>query len=38
VERFAMPFVGFADMDAHQSALAFKFLVRHGGSVASDSS
>src|SRR6267378_5854637 len=37
VERFAMPFIGFADMDAHQGALAFKFLVRHGGSVTSDS-
>jgi hypothetical protein len=23
-------------MDAHQGALAFKFLVRHGGSIASD--
>src|SRR6266852_4867482 len=33
VERFAVPFVGLADMDAHQGALAFKFLVWHGDSV-----
>src|SRR6266571_2827732 len=31
VERLAVPFVRFADVDAHQRALAFKFLVRHGG-------
>src|SRR5437660_7477242 len=31
-----MPFVGLADMDAHQGALAFKFFVRHGDSVTSD--
>src|SRR5215470_8944278 len=31
VQGFAMPFVGFADMDAHQSAFAFEFLVSHGG-------
>jgi len=36
VQGFAVPFVGFADMDAHQGALAFKFLVRHDGSETSD--
>src|SRR2546429_21347 len=36
MERFAVPFVGFADVDAHQGALTFKFLVGHGGSVGSD--
>jgi hypothetical protein len=29
VERFAVPFVGFADVDAHQRALAFEFFVLH---------
>ena len=33
VERFAVPFVGFADVDAHQGAFAFKFFVGHGDSV-----
>ena len=36
VEKFTVPFVGFADMDAHQGVLAFKFLVWHGDSVASN--
>jgi len=27
MERFAVPFVRFPDMDAHQGALALKFLV-----------
>src|SRR5262249_53852598 len=30
VQRFAVPFVGFADVDAHQRAFAFEFFVRHG--------
>ena len=29
VERLAVPLVGFADVDAHQRAFAFEFLVRH---------
>jgi hypothetical protein len=37
VERFAVPFVGFADVDAHQGALAFEFFVGHKVS-SSDSS
>src|SRR6266852_1051463 len=35
VESFAVPFVGFADMDAHQGALTFEFLVGHGFSSLS---
>src|SRR3954451_3700772 len=29
VQRLAMPLVGFSDVDAHQSALAFKLFVSH---------
>jgi hypothetical protein len=29
VEGFAVPFVGFADVDAHQGAFAFKSFVGH---------
>jgi len=36
MERFAVPFVGLGDVDAHQGALTFKFLVGHVGSVVSD--
>jgi hypothetical protein len=30
VEGFAVPFVRFADVDAHQGTLAFEFFVGHG--------
>src|SRR5947209_20301534 len=29
VQRLAMPLVGFSDVNAHQSALAFKLFVSH---------
>src|SRR6266581_9116890 len=35
MERFAVPFVGFADVDAHQGAFALEFLVGHGFSSLS---
>jgi hypothetical protein len=31
VERLAVPFVGLADVDAHQSAFALEFLMWHLG-------
>ena len=37
VERPAVPFIGFADVNAHQRAFAFKFLVRHRDPVTGDS-
>ena len=32
VERLAVPLVGLPDVDAHQGAFTFEFLVGHGGS------
>src|ERR1041385_428300 len=29
MQRFAVPFVGFADVDAHQHALSFEFFMSH---------
>src|SRR5207253_1601536 len=34
VERLAVPFVGLADVDAHQGAFALEFLMWHFGSLS----